>query len=524
MRAALYARVSTEEQVEGYSLDAQRRAFREFCQSKDWIVVEEYVEEGRSAHTEDLRKRPIFKQAVDAALDHHFDVLVVHKIDRFSRKLKVTLETFDKLHKSGVGFVSISEQMDFSTPTGQVFLAMVGAFSQFYSDNLSHETKKGWAERRAQGLYCGLLPFGTMKGEDGIPSPDTRVIDDTQHLNNHDGLKIAFERAAAGSSDGSIAHTLNGLGFRTAGNQGANPFSKDTVRGMLTNRFYLGELPLRQAGKTIGWTKAAHEPLVSLELWNQVQETRERNRRMPKSQPRAFSVTSFTGLARCWYCAGRYHVGATKGATRYYMCYNRAQRRNDCQARSAILSRLEAQLESYLETFSIPDDYQELILAEHRKLADAYDDQSAKCSELTSRLERTKKLFMWGDIPEHDYVEQKRSIEAELASLRPKDEQADMLTNLAAFLRSLPEAWRHANSDQRNRLLRELLDEVWIQDDRIIGVKPRIELEPFFKLSFDDWLRQQQFALAGSKPLRVASSLFSSSQSSKFSRKNGSYS
>ena len=120
MRAALYARVSTEEQVEGYSLDAQRRAFRDFVNSKGWIVAEEYVEEGRSAHTEDLRKRPVFKEAVDAALDHKFDVLVVHKIDRFSRKLKVTLEYFDKLHKAGVSFVSISEQMDFSTPTGQV--------------------------------------------------------------------------------------------------------------------------------------------------------------------------------------------------------------------------------------------------------------------------------------------------------------------------------------------------------------------------------------------------------------------
>ena len=139
MRAALYARVSTEEQVEGYSLDAQRRAFREFCHSEGWIIAEEYVEEGRSAHTEDLNKRPVFKTAIQAALDHRFDVLVVHKIDRFSRKLKVTLETFDKLHKAGIGFVSISEQMDFSTPTGQVFLAMVGAFSQFYSDNLSHD-------------------------------------------------------------------------------------------------------------------------------------------------------------------------------------------------------------------------------------------------------------------------------------------------------------------------------------------------------------------------------------------------
>jgi len=130
-RAALYARVSTEEQVEGYSIDAQRRAFRELCTQKAWTPIAEYIEEGRSAHTEDISKRPVFKEAIEAALSHHYDVLVVHKIDRFSRKLKVTLDYFDKLHKAGVTFVSIGEQIDFSTPTGQVFLAMVGAFSQF---------------------------------------------------------------------------------------------------------------------------------------------------------------------------------------------------------------------------------------------------------------------------------------------------------------------------------------------------------------------------------------------------------
>ena len=86
MRAALYARVSTEEQVEGYSLDAQRRAFGGLVTDRDWTTYREYVEEGRSAHTDDISKRPVFKQAIEDALAGHYDVLVVHKIDRFSRK------------------------------------------------------------------------------------------------------------------------------------------------------------------------------------------------------------------------------------------------------------------------------------------------------------------------------------------------------------------------------------------------------------------------------------------------------
>ncbi|MCH7766987.1 MAG: recombinase family protein [Acidobacteria bacterium] len=109
MRAALYARVSTEEQVEGYSLDAQRRAFGGLVSDRGWSTYREYVEEGRSAHTDDIRKRPVFKEAIDNALAGKYDVFVVHKIDRFARKLRVTLEYFEKLGKAGVGFVSIQK-------------------------------------------------------------------------------------------------------------------------------------------------------------------------------------------------------------------------------------------------------------------------------------------------------------------------------------------------------------------------------------------------------------------------------
>ncbi len=143
MKAALYARVSTEEQTEGYSIDAQKRSFHNLCKSKDWIAHHEYIEAGKSAHTEDMRKRPVFKKAIDDAIAGQYDVLVVHKIDRFSRKLRVTIEYFEKLGKAGVGFVSIENDIDYSTPEGTLMLILQGGLAQFYSQNLSRETKKG---------------------------------------------------------------------------------------------------------------------------------------------------------------------------------------------------------------------------------------------------------------------------------------------------------------------------------------------------------------------------------------------
>src|SRR5262245_48150886 len=143
IRAALYERVSSEEQVEGYSLDAQDRTGRLYCQTHGWEVVEVYRDEGRSARTDDLAMRPAFQQMLADAQAGLIDVVIVHKLDRFARNLRVTLETLEKLERAGVGFVSISEQMDFTTPIGKVILATLAAFAQYYSDNLATEVRKG---------------------------------------------------------------------------------------------------------------------------------------------------------------------------------------------------------------------------------------------------------------------------------------------------------------------------------------------------------------------------------------------
>ena len=157
----------------------------------------------------------------------------------------VALETLHRLEALGIGFVSIGENMDFTTPIGKVILTTLAAFAEYYSANLSAETRKGKAERKRQGIYNGLLPFGTMKGEDGIPVADPETLP---------GLVMAFTMAAAGAPDRDVARALTDAGYRTTGNRGRNPFTKDTVRPLLQNRFYLGELPDGNGG----WVPGKH--------------------------------------------------------------------------------------------------------------------------------------------------------------------------------------------------------------------------------------------------------------------------
>src|SRR5829696_7510213 len=139
--------------------------------------------------------------------------------------------------------------MDFTTPIGRVILATLAAFAQYYSDNLASEVRKGKAERKAQGLFNGALPFGLKKNADGVPVPDPTT---------YPGLLLAFEAAAKGVSDREVAMLLNERGYRTTGNRGRNPCTKDTVRPMLQNRFYLGLLPDGEGG----WVPGAHQAVL----------------------------------------------------------------------------------------------------------------------------------------------------------------------------------------------------------------------------------------------------------------------
>ena len=477
MKAALYARVSSEEQVQGYSLDAQRRAFSTLVQGRGWTAYREYIEEGRSAHTDNINKRPVFKEAIDDALAKRYDVLVVHKIDRFSRKLRVTLEYFEKLGKAGIGFVSIENQIDYSTSMGKLMLVMQGGLAEFYSDNLSQEVKKGLGERKAQGLYCGSLPFGATKGEDGVPAPDPATFP---------GLQAAFEQAAQGKTDREIAQYLNAQGHRTAGPKGHKLFASSSVRGILTNHFYVGYLP---DGKG-GYIQARHKQFIEQAIWDAAQDTRRRNRTSTHTNCTVKKNTnSLTGIAYCWYCKGRIHTQYHYRGEPRLGCYTR-QKGHDCGQKSSNLSIYEGQLASYLNTFHIPEDYQQRILEAQQELEKAYNDAGAQKERLERQLKRAKELYEWGDYSKAEYETRRDKILDQLRSLIVTQQPAEHLEKMARFLADVSAAWAEATPEQRNKLARCLFDQVWLKDKEVVAVKPLVELEPFFRLNYEEFRKR----------------------------------
>ena len=106
-RAFGYIRVSDPDQVQGYSLEAQESAIRQWCERNGYELVRIFSEEGKSAHVDDIHKRLVFKPMLDAVGRHETDIVVVHTLDRWARNLRIQIEAFQMLAEVGVGFSSV---------------------------------------------------------------------------------------------------------------------------------------------------------------------------------------------------------------------------------------------------------------------------------------------------------------------------------------------------------------------------------------------------------------------------------
>lgn len=178
MKAVAYIRVSDSSKVDGRSLDAQERLFRELRKSRDWNPGNIHWEEGKSSHVDSISKRPVFCQLLDDSANNQFDVVVVHTLDRWSRNLKVTIESINRLTANNVPFVSITENIDWSNPQGRLFAQMLGAFAEYYVGALSTDVKNGKSEQAHKGLHLGGIPFGygsCWEGPKGDRQPSTQV-------------------------------------------------------------------------------------------------------------------------------------------------------------------------------------------------------------------------------------------------------------------------------------------------------------------------------------------------------------
>src|ERR1700693_4493999 len=153
LKAAIYARVSTSNN--GQDPMVQVRELREYCERRGWTAVGEYVDVGISGTKE---KRPELDRLMKEAHGRRFDAVVVWRFDRFARSVSHLLRALETFQALGIQFVSLSEQLDTSTPTGKMVFTVLGAVAELERSLIVERVHAGMRNARAKGKSIGRPP------------------------------------------------------------------------------------------------------------------------------------------------------------------------------------------------------------------------------------------------------------------------------------------------------------------------------------------------------------------------------
>lgn len=416
-----YVRVSDERQDE-YSPDSQLKKIREYAEKDGYIIPDEYVFYDDGISGKSVRKRDNFNRMIAIAKekDHPFDRIYVWKFSRFARNQEESMVYKNLLQKKGVSVKSVSEPIP-EGHFGTLIERIIEWMDEFYLVNLGAEVTRGMTEKVSRGEPAVPAPFGYINGEKTyIPDEEGGTADIVREI---------FERYANGEKQREIASSLGQRGVRTKrGNLPENRW----IDYILWNPCYIGKIRWSHDGaravskrdytnENIMIIDGHHEPLISMELWNKVQDMLKLQRQSyPKyaksQQPIQYMLK---GLVRCSACGGVMSMSSTrsgKSKNRSLQCCNYAKGKCNTshsitipKIESAFLFGLEKALENKEFTI-IPTpkkkatkdfiDYERLISIEEKKLirakeaylaeVDTIEQYKLNKEEITKRIEDLK--------------------------------------------------------------------------------------------------------------------------------------
>ena len=364
MKVALYARVSTEQQIENYSIPLQKERMKAFCLSKGWDDMTEYVDGGYSGSN---LNRPALQQLQKDIADKKINAVIVYRLDRLSRSQRDTLYLIEEMFlPNNVEFISISETIDTSTPFGRAMIGVMSVFAQLERETITERLRSGRLKMvKDEGLWAG--------GAESCPYGFTRLKRGKLVINEDERAHIVriFEEYVILKSYIKVQKKLEKEGFK--------PLAEWRIIPLLKNRVYIGEVSF--GGE---WYKGAHEPIISTELFNQAQKVNEhlKYKNYGKIKNNVFRQKVVCGL--CGETYRSYSQKDLKTQTRYFYmvccrrkmparyeskCFNRNIQRTDLE--EEIFNRimnLEASGEIEFNRKRTPVDYSTKIKALDEKI------------------------------------------------------------------------------------------------------------------------------------------------------------
>lgn len=303
IRCACYVRVSTENQLENYSIEEQISRLKAYCKAKDYVIVKIYTDGGYSGGN---INRPALQQMLKDILSKSIDSVVVYKLDRLSRSQKDTLNLIeDNFLAHNVDFVSVNENFDTSTPFGRAMIGILSVFAQLEKDQITERFTMGRIGRAKNGYFHG----------GGMPPIGYDYTDGLLIVNEYEALQVKtlYERFTKGYP----LHDCWKYMQKNFTNKYGAWGSETLVRNVLKNRVYIGEVSYNGIHY-----KGIHEPIISKELYENVQKIFENAKRNTPSFRRSpfKASTLLSGLIYCGNCGARCH-----GEHGNYSCYSRTK-------------------------------------------------------------------------------------------------------------------------------------------------------------------------------------------------------
>lgn len=474
-RVAIYVRVSTEEQAQhGYSIAAQIDRLQAYAKHENCIVLEPYVDDGYSG--KDLN-RPAMERLLHDAKLKRFDLLVVFKLDRISRKVVDLISLGEHFDKLGIGLRSATEPFDTTNSSGKLLFNMLGSFAQFERELIGERTRLGLNRRKREGKWNTSAPFGYRFTKDGTLELHPEELPFARRV-----FQLFLEKNWGASF---VARQMRKEDHVTRRSHGR--WLATSTWKMLSNPVYAG---LVDTGD--GDYKPLYPAIVSMEEFERVQETLRS--RACTNGPQLHSPNVLTGLVRCGLCGRSMTTAKGKSTYYYYACLGRAK---GCTLEYIPARGLEkAILDEIRNIAAMPgviERYLDKVRRENDRAGKGFGNERAslqKQIEAATRAKEGKVQWLVATLPDKAVAaEVSREIDAQIGNIdRLKARLSeveiqihDLLAELAKtdviakFLTQFADRFVGLEPSQKRMLIQGLVKEVVVKnrhDARVVFVLP----------------------------------------------------
>ena len=395
-RAVVYARFSSDNQRDE-SIYAQLRAINEYADKNNIKIVNQFIDRAKSATSD---KRPEFQNMIKfcEADTTGISMVIVHKLDRFSRDKYDSAMYKQKLKVKGIRVVSVLENLD-NSPESLILESVIEGMAQYYSANLAREVAKGQRENGLRAMHNGGdAPLGYD------------VTNDKRYAINKEeaqAVKIIFDMYVNGYSYSNIIDKLNDLGYKT---KRGNKFGKNSLHGILSNEKYTGVYVFNKTqrkginGKRNGHKQKSEDEIIKVEggmpqiigkdIFIQAQEMMQKRKKAPGSH-KAITLYLLTGIIKCGECG--HAMQGNKRKDKYgndyisYRCGCRKQKR-DCKNKEIKREYLEEFVLTELEEHVLNDNAIPALSKElNERLKTKSNDNHEMLNNLRNKLDKVNK-------------------------------------------------------------------------------------------------------------------------------------